>query len=56
MAEYHETRHVLPDGRILIERLVSVPTVPDTAQALLDAIDGLSEPAAGVPMDDEEEA
>lgn len=46
MAEYHETRYVLPDGRILTERVFSVPTVPDTAAGLLAAIDGTN-PSSG---------
>lgn len=55
MAEYHEERHQLPDGRVVIERLFTTPTIPATAVELLAAIDGLSEPVAGQPMSEDEE-
>lgn len=42
MADFRETRHRLPDGRTLVERVVLTPVVPDTATELLDAIDGTS--------------
>lgn len=54
-AYFREERHQLSDGRIVTERLFATPSIPATAVELLAAIDGLSEPAIGGPMDDEEE-
>lgn len=45
-AYFREERHQLPDGRVLIERVVLTPSVPDTAAELLDRIDGTT-PSSG---------
>ncbi|WP_336158171.1 hypothetical protein [Amycolatopsis sp. VC5-11] len=53
--QYRETRTRLPDGSVLVERLLVVPVVPDPATELLDAIDGTGTTSGPKPSEQQRE-